>query len=432
MDWQDELRQLDKQLSEGEISAQEYRRMRDELLAEASAPAQGRGALWSGARPDSPPPPFPAAPPAPDADDTQIVADTTVTVEKAVVHAEDQTEVVPAETAAAAPPSEERTQVVPEPVTQAVTPAVPERATEPSLESERPTEATTVSGPISRPIMRPAPMPETEGKVPTFPPRPSDTPPPHAPPLPPPAPWTGHQVIGEEVFRDAKAHSTARRAATALFSLLVVLSVIGGAVWFFLLRSDGAPAAEPANPPATEKTQNPPPSQPPSSAPPANSAPALPGGNLADVVGPLPGAADKHNGTITPARAGQLKLVAPDEVKNALDVGVSQVIFRGSTDGSVGNALLVFATPDGPSAAKLMGTERAYLLQHGFSNGKDLSSGMPVMERKEGGATVYRVVYSTGKYTVRFGVAQLDANPVELRKALVSLADTILAVLPPS
>ncbi|HEV7647573.1 MAG TPA: hypothetical protein VGP26_05370 [Actinophytocola sp.] len=444
MDWQDELRRLDKQLSEGEISAQEYRRMRDELLAEASAPAQGRGSLWSSARPDSPPPPFPAAPPAPgtvpapDADDTQIVADTTVTVDKAVVHAEDRTEVVDAQTVAGLP-AEEQTQVVREPLTQpapdrAPEPA-PERPTEPALEAERPTEADPVAEPVSGPFMRPAPMPERpDSNVPTFPPRPSDTPPPSAPPLPPPAPWSGHQVIGEEVFADAKPHSAGRRAATAAFSLLVVLAVIGGAVWFFVFRSDDAPAAQAGKPPATEKPQSQaPPTRPPSSAPPASSAPVpVPGGNLADVLGPLPGAADKNSGTITAARAGQLKLVSPAEVNAAQEAKVSDVIFRGSTNGSVGVALLVFTTPNGQSAGKLMGAERAYLLEHGFSNGKDLASSLPVLERKEGGATVYRVVYSTGKYTVRFGVAQRDANPQELRKSLEAVADNILAVLPPS
>jgi hypothetical protein len=52
--------------------------------------------------------------------------------------------------------------------------------------------------------------------------------------------------------------------------------------------------------------------------------------------------------------------------------------------------------------------------------------------RSTDSGTVYRVVYSTGKYTVRFGVAQLDANPDELRGELEAMADTILAVLPSS
>jgi hypothetical protein len=449
MDWQDELRRLDKQLSEGEISAQEYRRKRDELLAEASAPAQGRSSMWSSARPDSPPPPFPAAPPAPDAapapdpEVTQIVADATVTVDKAVVDAEDRTEVVDAQTVAAHPP-EEQTQVVQEAVTrpardvppeQPTEPArAPEPPTQPARDAERPTAAGPVAEPVSGPIMRPAPMPErSDGNVPTFPPRPSDIPPPAAPPLPPPAPWTGHQVIGEEVFADAKPYSTVRRVATALFSLFVVLAIVGGAVWFFLLRDDGAPAAEPKNPPATEKSETKAPAKPPSSAPPPSSVPgSVPEGKLADVVGPLPGAADSHNGTITAARAGQLKLVSPTEVSAAQEAKVTNVIFRGSTNGSVGMALLVFTTPNGESAAKLMGAERAYLLEHGFSNGKDLTSGLPVLESRQGGATVYRVVYSTGKYTVRFGVAQRDADKQELRRSLDSVADTILAVLPPS
>jgi len=158
----------------------------------------------------------------------------------------------------------------------------------------------------------------------------------------------------------------------------------------------------------------------------------VPDGKLADVVGPLPGTPDKNNGTINAVRAGKLKLISPLEVEAAQEAKSSDVIFRGSTNGSIGMALLVFTTPDGKTAQDLMGAERAYLLQHGFSNGKDLTSGLPVLESRQNGATVYRVVYSTGKYTVRFGVAQRDAKPRELRQALDAVADNILAVLPPS
>jgi hypothetical protein len=495
MDWQDELRKLDKQLSEGDISAQQYRRLRDELLAEASAPAQGRGA-----RPGRPERPDPApATPAPDADDTQIVEDATVTVDEDVVSAAnarpapdpDKTDTVsgdPDETVKVTV-DERDTRVVEEPVTTravgqpiarafrkpapkrlpgptpmakpssaspAGAPAKPS-ATPPAKPSARPSARPTAK-PLAKPPVKPPVKPlrrmlaepadeltdssaveeiawptteeesDKKKKVPTFPPRPSDTPPPQAPPLPKPAPYTGHQVLGEEVFADAGPHSNARRAVTMLLSIVAVLAVVGGGVWYFVFRNDDPPAAQQANNPpgGTAQSEAPASTQPPS-AKPGNVPP-----NLADVIGPLPGAADENSGTISAARAGQLKLVSREEVTAAEKAGVTEVIFRGSTKGRTGNGLLVFTTPDATAAADLTKAERTILRDAGFSNGKELRNGLPVLVRTSESSTVYRVVYSTGKYTVRFGVAQLDANPNELRQELEAIADTILAVLPSS
>lgn len=477
MDWQDELRRLDKQLSEGEISAQEYRRMRDELLAEASAPAQGRGSLWSTAQPEvtpehaappsaapvrpapappppAPPKPPPAAPPvtpppvpaspvavplpaqpSPDAEDTQIVADTTVVVEEDVAKGKppkaprspvDQTDVHAEPTIA--------------PASHAMTPApAPAPATAPADDPDR--TATVAAGTVENADgatqapagewteMAPeAPAgsraKEPKAKPPSFPPRPADRPIPKAPPLPAPAPWTG-QVLGEEVFANAKPQGGGRRAATVLLSVVVALAVVGGAVWYIAFRNDDPPEGQAAqNPPATQETK------PPSSKPAPSSEVPPPPANLGDAVAPLPGVADKNSGTITAARAGKLKLIAPQEVKAANNNGVTDVIFRGSTNGTYGNALLVFTTPDSGAAGKLATAETKYLRDAGFTDGKQLRDGIPVLEWTGGGATVYRVVYTTGKYTVRFGVAQRDANPAALRKELETVADTILAVLP--
>ncbi|MGH3756565.1 hypothetical protein [Actinophytocola sp.] len=470
MDWQDELRRLDKQLSGGEISAQDYRRMRDELLAEASAPAQGRGSLWSSARPDAAPPeaapatPAPPAPPAPpadeDAEETQIVADETVVVDETVVHGqpveEDDTAVHPApveETIVHSAPADE-TAVHPAPVEETVVqrgpapPAAPRNAmestetvAEPAARVEPAGSAGSVGlveiiepGDPDDPDRTASVAAETvaesgKKKVPTFPPRPTDYPaPPPPPPLPAPARWTGH-VRGEEVFSRARPQGNARRTAAVLLSVVIALAVVGGGVWYFAFRSDEAPAA---NPPATsDQPQSQAPNQPAPSTPQQSTPPDDLPTNLADVVGPLPGAADKNNGTISAARAGQLKLLAPQEVDAAIQSSVSDVIFRGSTKGETGNALLVFTMPNATTAAAFTDAERQYLGDAGFTPGKELSSGLPVLERSEE-ATVYRVVYTTGKYTVRFGVAQLNANRDQLRRELETVADTILAVLPPS
>lgn len=60
MSWQEDLRQLDTALAGGQISADDYRRRRDELLAAASG--QGTGDSAAG-QPSTPPPGFPSAGP---------------------------------------------------------------------------------------------------------------------------------------------------------------------------------------------------------------------------------------------------------------------------------------------------------------------------------------------------------------------------------
>lgn len=481
MDWQDELRRLDKELSEGEISAQEYRRMRDELLAEASAPAQGRGSLWSAARPEvtpepAPPPPAMSAPPAaparppaappvpaapvsvplpaqtsPDAEDTQVVADTTVVVEENVAQgkaspvgqtgsqnaAHNEPTIAPVSHALAPSDDPDRTATV-EADTVQTADSARQAAQQQAAQQQAAQQAAQQQAAQQQAAQQQAagqaaaqqPAERTEDphdeKVPTFPPRPADRPIPQAPPLPAPAPWTG-QVLGEEVFADAKPYSNTRRAATMALSIIVALAVVGGVVWYLAFRNDDAPAAQSSqDPPASQQPQSQPSSQPPPSQPPSADVPS----NLGDAVAPLPGVADKNSGTITAARAGQLKQIAPLEVKAANDNGVTDVIFRGSTHGTFGNALLVFTTPDAKSASNLAAAETKYLKDTGFTEGEQLRDGIPVLEWTGGGATVYRVVYTTGKYTVRFGVAQRDANPDDLRKELEAVADTILAVLP--
>lgn len=459
MDWQDELRRLDKQLSEGEISAQEYRRMRDELLAEASAPAQGRGSLWATPRPDAgpatgpapqapppaqpaPPPPVPPAPPAqpappgPDAEETQVVADETVVVEESIAHpppVDPGGQVSPVDATVAHNPDAEETAVHKAPVEPADGPTetVAAETVAESDDGDGPQE--TAAEPAAEETAQ-APEPFKD-HTPTFPPMPLDRPIPKAPPLPAPAPWTG-QVLGEEVFADAKPQGRVGRGTKVALTLVAVLALVGGAVWYFLLRAEEEPppaAQQPEKPPVSESPASQPPSQQPtpSTPQPSRGPDGLPI-NLSDVVGALPGIPDKNSGTISPARAGQLKLISPQEVDAAIEAGVRNVIFRGSTNGAIGNALLVFATPDGAKAVQLADAERAYLRANGFVDGDELRGGLQVLEVEANGATVYRVVYTTGKHMVRFGVAQRDANIDELRGELEAVADSILAVLPPS
>src|SRR6266496_2319295 len=92
MTWQERLRQLDARLAGGELSANDYRRARDEILAEASSGSapEARGDLWTPAA-EKP------------AEQTAVVvepdnsAETTQVVETLKAD-EEQTQVVPANT----------------------------------------------------------------------------------------------------------------------------------------------------------------------------------------------------------------------------------------------------------------------------------------------------------------------------------------------
>jgi hypothetical protein len=79
MSWQEELQKLDSALATGRISADDYRRRRDELLAQASGQAAQPAAAASTPQPaappappalPTPPPPVQPEPPAPDAGQT--------------------------------------------------------------------------------------------------------------------------------------------------------------------------------------------------------------------------------------------------------------------------------------------------------------------------------------------------------------------------
>jgi hypothetical protein len=88
MTWQENLRQLDVRLANGDISANEYRKTRDEILAEAS----------SNSAKEPGPEPWASTPPA---ENGEQDADTTLVVK--VDQTEDETQIVPADAIAATP-----------------------------------------------------------------------------------------------------------------------------------------------------------------------------------------------------------------------------------------------------------------------------------------------------------------------------------------
>ncbi|MCT2586584.1 SHOCT domain-containing protein [Actinophytocola sp. S1-96] len=183
MTWQESLRQLDARLARGEIGAAEYRKSRDEILAEASSGSVARQPedMWAPAKPAAEPP-APAEPAEPAGDAAS--AETTLVVK---VDSNDTTD--------------ETTQVV---------------------------DANTITPQPAQPA-QPAPQ----------------GPPPGAPWAQQTAHRPAPPIQGQEVF--AEAAPARGRLLVRVLVPIVVLALIGASVWWFVFREDGepAPAAQP-------------------------------------------------------------------------------------------------------------------------------------------------------------------------------------------
>jgi hypothetical protein len=197
MTWQESLRQLDARLAKGEIGAAEYRKARDEILAEASSGSQAsnrqsRENLWATAQAQAK---AQAA-----KDEAANAAETTLVVKLNQPEEDETTQVVEATQIQQAVPHTQTTPPPPVAPTQPVGPG----PTQPVGPGVRPTQ------------YRPAP------------------------------------IQGQEVFAEAGS----QRGGMLLRFLvpLVILAVVGAGVWFFAFRDgEEEPAAD--TPPASTEQQ---------------------------------------------------------------------------------------------------------------------------------------------------------------------------------
>jgi hypothetical protein len=202
MDWQDELRTLDSRLAEGQLSQAEYRKLRDQVLAEASSGGPVH------------------RPVGPEHHDR--------------LH-------IPSSAAEEAPLGE-MTQVI----------SADEVSEEQTLRTQK-------SGPVqTAPPPTPPPAQEADADKTVIVGKQNAQPTAYQPParaaVPPPPPWeTGPSgpapmVQGNEVFSVARKESSTKRAALGSLAVLIVLALIGAGVWFFVLRDDTQKASGPNQP----------------------------------------------------------------------------------------------------------------------------------------------------------------------------------------
>lgn len=196
MTWQESLRRLDTRLAKGEIGAAEYRKTRDEILAEASSgsPTPGRQSR----------------------DDLWAAAEEKAAMDEEAAAAAETTLVVKMDPPPQPPPAAEDE----DETTQVVTAEQIQRAPQ-----------TVPAGPP------PGPVTQTQ------------------PPGVRPTPYRATPIQGQEVFAEA-----APQGGSTLVRFLVpllVLAVVGAGVWWFAFRGgdDNPPAADP--PPSSTGQQAP-------------------------------------------------------------------------------------------------------------------------------------------------------------------------------
>lgn len=301
MDWQDELRTLDSKLTEGQISQGEYRKLRDQVLAEASS----GGPVHRPVGPehhDRVHIPLSAAEEEPSGEMTQVISGEQAAVDE--------------------PTLKNAKAERPAPVVQTAPPVVVDDADKTVVVGQRKTSLASAFQPPVRAAAPPPPPWETSQSGPT------------------------PMVQGNEVFSVARKEPPAKKAALGSLAVLVVLALIGAGVWFFLLRDgDKTTDAGAPNPGTTVVPQD---------TDPGSQIPALPGVANAN-NGTMAAERAVQLKIIAPAEAGLLKKLGIDQLifrgSTGETTGYSLIAVRGKDVEKTTDGLTGYLTQNGFKAA---------------------------------------------------------------------------------
>jgi hypothetical protein len=445
LSWQEELRKLDEELAAGQISADDYRVRRDQVLSSAVSlgstgqpPApQPKGEATQfiqqpspfPAPPDPakppqpmpPQPPVPMAPPPPgppsSSDKTQVVGTNQTDADKTQI-VTDQGQGW--QTARPGGPDSERTQVVPG------IPGVPPQ--------------TVAGGQPPRPA--PGVFPQQQG----FPPPPGwqpqseeDLSPPWAGSTFPPLGATGSPDWarqGPEVFEDNP--SGAGKRVLLILLVVLVLGGIGAGVYFLVINKKDDPGSR-GNGPQT--SQSPPSSQGPTTT--TSKKPTDPNLAILEEM-PLPPASLQQDGKVLPVeQLVGLKLMDAPEVQLLTTAGVKQVPWRTALrkppeDGPTADALsaMVIPTASAEAAKKLVQDLRTYQESVGLIFIPEPLPNMPpsvVFEKKiTAEVALYRGLYVSGKNVVRITTIQAPlSNEASLSGSYRNHTEVMIRTFPP-
>lgn len=448
MTWQDELRQLDEELAAGRLSAEDYRRRRDELLSQSAStsarpatppqveqPAAPKPAVSqptaqqpSPAQPTPPqaaqqPPaqqgnPFP--PPfrwdEPPAESTQVMrpiqtgSDSTQVVPPPTGDA-DRTQVVPgAKDGAGDDGDAERTQVVPG---AATTPAFPPRPPHagPGRLHLQPGQGGPGQAPGGQQFGHAVPPWQQSGGA-TPPWANSDLPPQtDAPPS-----WLRQ---GPESFEKADEGSSTKKILLAVVGVLVVAALGVGA--FFVFRPDGASGAQPnptttqpaATTTSTTTTTPPPPPEP--------------------IVKP-DGAPQVDSTFPTVDRLGAAKVLSPEDFAILQTNGVTESRVAVTREGDLVRGTWAFTTPTRASADAIMAEIQTLYTGVGFVESPDVARpGVTVLFLSPPPGTPNALVVYRAHYIGEDKVVRVEAygpDPAAVGTAFERLLDEQLKQLP--
>lgn len=383
MTWQDELRQLDEELAAGRLSAEDYRRQRDELLSQSAstaAPAQP-------AAPQAPPPQQqqqPSGPFPPPFRWDQSPAESTQYISPirdgrhAGSEAAESTQVVRGEDA-------DRTQVVP-----GSAPGFPRQGV-PTGPPQGPVGPHVPGGPVGPQ----APMwPRTDQVQP---------------------PWAQQQLPtttepswlqqGPEAFTATESRGRGKQYALLALAVIVVLVVAGGIAYFVVPEDDPNAGGATTTVPTSQ--------QPPTST-------TVPISTVDQVFANMPkppGEQDPNSGVISLDTAIQLQLLAPEEAVILEEAGVVKVAFRGSQKSADEHSpypdefgTMVFIATDGAAATEAVTKLKGYQEAAGLKLVPEPLPDMPksiVLEKDvKADRSVYRGLYASERFVVRINVVQ--------------------------
>jgi hypothetical protein len=428
LSWQEELRKLDEELAAGQISADDYRVRRDQVLSSAVS----FGPASQSPQPGKPEetqliqtgPPTPTPPP-PGSDKTQVVgnqadADKTQIVPHDTAGQADRTQAVGDGWQTARPPGTDadRTQVVPG------VPGIPRQA----FAGGQPP--------------RPAPDQGAFPPAPGFPPpmgwqqQEDDLSPPWAGSTFPPLASSGSPEWarqGPEVFEEGS--SSAGKKTLLILLVVLVLGGLGVGLYFLVLKKDNN---NPSNPPVAQSTSN----QPPKPTTTTKPRPADPNVALLEDMPKPPASLQQQGEVLDLAQVAELKQLDPPEIELLRAAGVTKVPWRSAVrkspeDGPTPDALsaLIIPTASNADATALLESLRKYQESRGMIFIPEPLPNMPasvvfekmvVTER-----AVYRGLYVSGKNVIRVTTIQAPlTNEASLSGSYRNHTEAMLRVFP--
>jgi hypothetical protein len=389
MTWQEELRQLDSALAGGELSANEYRKRRDEILATASS-AQPASAIIG-----PPTGPRPAVKP----DEDKAGADESDSEVTQIVNVDDSKK-----PAADSGGDADSTQIISNPLTNGAPKPQAAETTQVVATEERPSPAP------SQPQWAALP-PTHNANTSMFPPVPP----------PPPSANTVTPLDAQDLFTSNKPARGGGKPWLVAVIAVVVLALVGGAVWWFAFRSDDQPAAADSNTTQTTEQEKPLSAEPP---PPVDiSAINLPGETAA------------NSGAMDIAKAGELKTIAPAEAALLADAGVKTLVYNGSSDGSYRFLLYSYDSGKPDGAKQLTDAASGVQQQIGLKsvNINGVAKGVQVTGLTNDSAAVLRGLYTYGNTTIQLCVLQVPAgDAAELATQFSGALKAVTDAAPPT